>query len=102
MAKYTIHTSEGRLPVRPIAKLEYLGESFFLHVHHQDRNQVGITHIETGLSAGKLPRYHGYRSMGMKREAVPRERLLIDAAVHLSRVPEGRFRAAMAKARGEV
>jgi len=102
MAKYTIHIPDrgGRVPVRPIGKLTHRGEDFFIHLHHYDRNKVGITHTETGLSAGMIDRYTGYRAIGMKRVANSKQQLLDAAEIHLGRVSDERFKAAMTKARG--
>lgn len=101
MNQYTVHTPEGRIPVRPIAKLVHRGENFFLHVRLENADLIGITHTETGLSAGRINRYAGYRAMGMKRVAHSKARLLVDAAAHLARIPDDKFHAAMAKARGQ-
>lgn len=50
---------------------------------------------------GRINRYAGYRAMGMKRVAHSKARLLVDAAAHLARIPDDKFHAAMAKARGQ-
>ena len=104
MAKYTIQIPDrgGRVPVRPIGKFTHRGEDFFIHLHHYNREKVGITHTETGLSAGLLDRYAGYRAIGMKRVARTKQELLDAAEIHLGRVSDERFKTAMAKARGEA
>lgn len=109
MSKYTIRTGEGRVPVRPIAKFEHRGELFFLHVRADDKDfigithvDIGITHVDTGLSAGHIDLYTGYLAGGMKRAVHNKHRLLSMAEAHLSEIPDEKFHAAMAKARGQA
>ena len=102
MSKYTIRIGEARVPVRPIAKFEHRGELFFLHVRADDKDLIGITHVDSGMSAGRMNRYTGYRAVGMKRIAHDKHRLLAMAEEHLSGIPDEKFHAAMAKAREQA
>lgn len=97
--KYFIHTAEGRLPVKSLKAFECRGEHIFLHVRHDNRDAIGITHRETGASAGHVPRYTGYRAVGMKRIERSKDDWLGDALYLLGRHSEERFRAAIDKAR---
>lgn len=98
--KYFIHTVDGRQPVKALKVFEFRGEVFFLHTHHQNRDAIGITHMETGLSAGHIPRYTGYRAVGMKKIERSRDDWLADALYRLGRVSEDRFKEAIDQARG--
>lgn len=101
MAKFTILVEGERVPVRPIGKFTHRGESFFIHSHQYDRDKAGITHTESGLSAGTIDRHAGYRAIGMKRVAFTRQELLDAAVARLARIPEENFQQAMRRARGE-
>jgi hypothetical protein len=100
-SKYTINIQGQRVPVRKIAAVDYLGESFFLHVHKSQNDMIGITHTETGLSAGKVSRFNYYVQINQGRQAYKYTKdELIDAALrHLARIPERNFRLAMDRAR---
>lgn len=100
MAKYTLMIDGERIKARPIVKLEYRNEHFFLHVDHLNENLIGITHTETGLSAGRIDRYTGYLGINYKRIAHDPFALQTMALAYLSRIPEARFESAMRKARG--
>ena len=97
--KYFIHTSEGSKPVKGLKAFEFRGEQFFLHVRHDNRDAIGITHRETGASAGHVFRYAGYRAVGMKRVERGKEVWLRDALTLLGRVSEDRFAMAIKQAR---
>ena len=97
--KYFIHTSEGPKPVKSLKAFEFRRESFFLHIRHDNRDAIGITHKETGASAGHVFRYAGYRAVGMKRVERGKDAWLGDALTLLGRVSEERFKAAIAQAR---
>ena len=101
MAKYTIRVEGERVPVRPIGKFTHRGEAFFIHLQRYTRDKVGITHVESGLSAGMIDRYTGYRAIGMKRVAYSKQQLMDAAVARLARIPEENFLQAMRRARGE-
>lgn len=97
---YFVSTSEGRLPVKPLAEFDFRDEWFFLHVSVDDRNTVKITHQETGLAAGSVHRYEA-RGSRLKRLERTKADMLSDALFHLNRISEDRFQEAIRKARGE-
>lgn len=97
--KYFIQTVDGHQPVRALKVFEFRGEAFFLHVDHHNRDAIGITHMETGASAGHVPRYTGYRAVRMKRIERSEAEWLADALCRLGRVSEDRFWEALNKAR---
>lgn len=100
-SKYTINVQGQRVPVRKIAAFDYLGESFFLHIHKSQNDMIGITHTETGLSAGKVSRFNYYVQINQGRQAYKytKEELLESALKNLARIPERNFRLAMDRAR---
>ncbi len=101
MAKYTILVEGERIAVRPMGKFTHRGEAFFIHSHQYNRDRVGITHTDSGLSAGMIDRYAGYRAIGMKRVAYSKQQLMDAAVARLARIPEENFLQAMRRARGE-
>lgn len=98
--RYFIQTTDGGKPVKMLKAFEFRGEAFFLHVHHQNREAIGITHRETGLSAGHVPRYTGYRAVGIIRIERSRDEWLADALYRLGRISEDRFKEAIKRAGG--
>jgi hypothetical protein len=103
-SKYTINVKGQRVPVRKIAAFDYLGESFFLHIHKSQNDMIGITHTETGLSAGKVSRFNYYVQINQGRQAYKytKEELLESALKTLARIPERNFKLAMERARTSV
>jgi len=97
--RHFIHASEGRKPVESLKTFEFNGERFFLHVRTDNKDAIGITHHETGFSAGHVPRYTSYHAVGMKRIERGIDAWLADALMLLKRVNPERFELAMKKAK---
>lgn len=100
--KYFIQTVDGHQPVKALKVFEFRGEVFFMHVHHQNRDAIGITHMETGLTAGHVPRYTGYRAVSMKKVERSKDDWRADALYRLGRASVDRFNVALVRAREDM
>lgn len=98
MKKIQIRVNDELVSVQPLAKFDYRGHRFAIHVSHDSDFTLGITHIESGLAAGKFPRYSGLYVNNYKPIKKTRDTMIADAIATLERVPSKNFDRALERA----
>lgn len=102
MAMLTIRMTDGKpLKARIRYQFEYRGEMWAIHIHHEHKFQLVVSHLETGLCALRTERYSG-RYTTQKPVERTNQGVIDEFVRTLDKVRDERFHAVLASGRAKV